>query len=135
MKQIKRLSALLIATVFFTGCYAYHEREYYSDIDNFITEEAVVNNIIYKEKDNKLVLWLGSSELYTTKDFIIRGDNCSLVIENGFLDKVKIGDTVTFTSAPRIYGNGYFMPIVEMKHNGEVFLDFETGYNNLMSSY
>lgn len=126
---------LMVVTVFFTSCYAYHERKYYSDINNFITEEAVVENIIYKEKDNELVLWLESSESYTTKNFIISGDNCSLVIENGFLDKVKIGDTVTFTSAPRIFGNGYFMPIVEIKHNDEVLLDFAVGYKNLMASY
>ena len=56
-------------------------------------------------------------------------------MENGILSKVKIGDTITFTSAPRFFGDGYFMPIVELYIGDEAILEFEIGYQNLLDSY
>ena len=90
-----------------------HEKEYYADINNFITVEAVVDNVIYNEEEAYIVLWLSEiDEAYQCSDFIIEGSNVNLVLQNGILDKIEIGDVITYISAPRIFGNEDFMPII-----------------------
>lgn len=118
------------------GCYAAREKEYYADMSNFITEEATVDNIIYNEEENYIVLWLsGIDPSYQSSAFIIRWENVTLAIDNGFFDKVRVGDTITYMSAPGYFGDGYFMPIVGISTKDSEILDAETGYQNLMNSY
>ena len=119
-----------------SGCFSYREKAYYSDRNNYITEEATVENVIYDEERNNIVLWLSDIDpQYQSEVFIFRGENAAAVLENGILTKVKIGDTITFTSAPRFFGNGYFMPIVALYIGEEAILEFEIGYQNLLDSY
>ena len=126
----------LILFLFLSDYLSYREKAYYSDRNNFITEEATVDNIIYNEERNHVVLWLSDIDpQYQSEAFIFRGENAATVLENGILSKVKIGDTITFTSAPRYFGNGYFMPIVELYIGEEAILEFEIGYQNLLDSY
>ena len=136
IKKYKLLSLVLIALFLLVGCSKMHEKKYYADINNFITDEAVVDNVIYNEKEGYIVLWLSEiDEAYQCSDFIIKGNNVDLVLENGILDKIEIGDTITYTSAPRIFGNGYFMPIIEISVSGEELLNVDDGYKNLMDLY
>ena len=74
-------------------------------------------------------------EVYVNGGFIIRGDNVSVVMENGILDKVKVGDKITFTSAPRYFGDGYTVPIVALYIGDEEILNFDVGHKNLMKLY
>ena len=39
---------------------------------------------------------------------------------------------VSFMTAPRYFGDGYIMPIVEISVDGEELLSFEEGYENLL---
>lgn len=127
---------MLTLVISLLGCYATREKAYYADESNFITEEATVDNIIYDEKENYIVLWLsGINPSYQSNAFIIRRENATLAIDNAFFDKVSIGDTITYTSAPGYFGDGYFMPIVGMSIKDSVILDPEAGYQNLMNSY
>ena len=140
MKQrISALGFLLLCMTIFasvTGCYASREKAYYSNRGNFITEEAVVENIIYIQESNKIVLWLTDIDpSYQAKEFMISGDNASEAIENEIMIKVNIGDTIIFTSAPHYFGNGYFMPIIEISVSGEELLNVDDGYKNLMDLY
>lgn len=136
IKKYKLLSLVLIALFLFVGCSKMHEKKYYTDINNFITDEAVVDNIIYNEEEGYIVLWLSEiDEAYQCSDFIIEGKNVDLVLENGILDKIEIGDAITYTSAPRIFGNGDFMPIIEISASGEELLNVDDGYKNLMDLY
>ena len=106
IKKCKVLSLVLIALFLLVGCSKMHEKKYYEDINNFITDEAVVDNVIYNEEEGYIVLWLSEiDEAYQCSDFIIEGNNAALVLQNGILDKIKIGDVITYTSAPRIFGN------------------------------
>lgn len=126
----------LILLLSLSGCLSYRKKAYYSDRNNYITEEATVENIIYNEERNHVVLWLSDIDpQYQAKEFIFKGENAATVLENGILSKVKIGDTITFTSAPRFFGDGYFMPIVELYIGEEAILEFEIGYQNLLDSY
>lgn len=119
-----------------TGCYEIHEKKYYSDVNNFITEEAVVDNIIYDADGGDIVLWLSDiHDSYQSSAFMIKGENFQVVMDREILNKIKIGDVITFTSAPGYFGNGYFMPIVAISISGEELLGFEVGYENLMKGY
>ena len=48
------------------------------------------------------------------------------------MQKVQLGTTVSFMTAPRYFGDGYIMPIVEISVDGEELLSFEEGYENLL---
>ncbi len=136
IKKCKLLSLVLIALFLLVGCSKIHEKKYYADINNFITDEAVVDNVIYNEEEGYIVLWLSEiDEAYQCSDFIIEGNNAALVLQNGILDKIKIGDVITYTSAPRIFGNGDFMPIIEISVSEEELLNVDDGYRNLMDLY
>ena len=119
-----------------TGCTRLREKEYYADTSNFITGEGIVDNIIYDEEQKDIVLWLSEiDDAYQCSDFIIEGENYSIVLENGILDKIKVGDKITFTSATRYFGNGDFMPLVAISIGDEEILSFEEGHKNLMNLY
>lgn len=136
IKKYIVLSLVLITLFQLVGCSKMHEKEYYADINNFITEEAIVDNIIHNEEEEYIVFWLSEiDEAYASSDFIIEGNNADLVLQNGILDKIEIGDVITYTSAPRILGNGDFMPIIQISVSGEELLNLDDGYKNLMSLY
>ena len=127
---------VLFSAIYISGCYSAREKSYYADMTNFITEEATVDNIIYDEKHNYIVLWLsGIDPSYQSSAFIIRHENVTVVMENEFLNKIRVGDTITYTSAPGYFGDGYFMPIIGISAKASEILDVETGYQNLMNSY
>ena len=127
---------ILTLLVPFSGCYSVREQAYYGDRDNFITEEAIVDNIIYNEEKHYIVLWLSEIDpSYQACEFILRGDNVTLALENDILNNIKVGDRITYTSAPGFFGNGYFMPIVGLSIKGKEILNLEKGYQNLMDFY
>lgn len=133
----KRMVFLFILVAFLlAGCSKVREKEYYADLDNFITGEAIVDNIIYDNEEEHIVLWLSEiDEVYQCNDFIIEGDNTEVVLDNGILEKIKPGDAIQYTSAPRFFGNGDFMPIIEISAFGEELLNIEVGHENLMKTY
>lgn len=115
------------------SCRKQKEKAYYENTDNYIAGTAVVDNIIYDEDQGYLVFWLsGIDDAYPDSCFIIRGSSAQTALNNGVLEKIEIGDTVSFTSAPAYFGNGYFMPIVQLSTRDDVFLTFEEGYQNLI---
>ena len=136
MRLVMLMILVIAVLITSTGCgviSSLHEREYYSDESNFISGTAVVENIIYHQEDGEIILWLGErDEAYVTGAFILRGENASVAIENGIFEKIAIGDTITFISAPRIFYNGYFFPIVSLSIGDDLILSYEEGYANLM---
>lgn len=62
----------------------------------------------------------------------ITGENLEIVKNNGIDKKCKIEQRVIFQTAPRIFGDGYVMPIVALFINGECLLSFEEGYTGWM---
>ena len=138
-RYVVKFVALLLALITLlqlVGCKRTYRREYYGDVNNFITEEAVVDNIIYNREKGYIVFWLSEiDEAYVTRSFKIEGNNADLVLENGILDEIKIGDTITYTSAPRVFWNGYFFPIIQIATSDEEILNLEDGYENLMDMF
>lgn len=119
-----------------TGCWDAREKSYYSDPDNFISDTATVDKIAYDSDQKILVLSLSNiDEAYDDTAFVARGKNAALLLENGILNKVAVGDTITYISAPGCYSDGYMFPLVGLSTHGEELLSFELGYANLLSEY
>ena len=110
------------------------EKRYYFDKNNYITEDAVVENIIYEE-DYLLFVLSGINEAYQGSVFIIEGESLDVLLERGILEKIETGSEITYTSAPRYFGDGSVMPIVAVSVNGVELLSFEEGYKNLLKLY
>lgn len=137
-KVISVLCFMLVGVVLFSlsGCQREREKKYYTNKSNYITENAIVENVIYNEAQKHIVFWLSDiDDMYQSSDFIIKGDSVSVVLNNGILEKVPKGSIITYTSAPGYFGNGYFMPIIGLECAGETFLTVEEGYHNLLKMY
>ncbi len=136
MKQRKAALAvvsLLCVLMLLTSCTDSKMRKYYAEKDNYITVTGTVTHLKYNEA--KTVLYIGFSDLNTRLDdntFKIEGKNFSIVEENGIGEKIQLGDTVEFVTAPRYFGDGYIMPIVAISAHDETLLTFEEGFPNYL---
>lgn len=133
MKVLKRtvVIVLLCNFVMVTACTPY--LKYYSERENYIDVTGTISHIKYSEDNESL--YLAFSDMTPTLDdrnFKIIGKNLLIAQENGIDKKIQLGDKVNFITAPKYFGDGYVMPIVALSVNGEVLLEFEEGYNNLI---
>lgn len=133
IKRVPVAISLLCLIIFSTSCTTTKMRDYYSQKNNYINATGIVSHISYNE--DKTALYLGFSDLtpqFDDNSFKIVGDNLPIVQEKGIDEKIKIGDQVDFITAPRYFGDGYVMPIVEISVNEEELLGFEEGFTNLL---
>lgn len=128
---------ILIGFVFhLNGCYQAKEKAYYSDKNNYICGDAVVDNIIFDEENHRLYFWLSEiDDAYQDCTFKVEGKSVDVLIGSSLLEKIDIGSKITFISAPRYFGDGYCMPIVALSYNGDELLSFNVGYENLLELY
>ncbi len=49
---------------------------------------------------------------------------------HGIDEKLKIGNSIEFVTAPKYFGDGYVMPIVAISVDGEALLSFDEGFEN-----
>lgn len=133
IKRVPMAISLLCLIIFSTSCKTTKMQDYYSQKNNYINATGIVSHISYNE--DKTALYLGFSDLtpqFDDNSFKIVGDNLPIVQEKGIDEKIKIGDQVDFITAPRYFGDGYVMPIVEISVNEEELLGFEEGFTNLL---
>lgn len=127
------LSCLIVLSGLLTSCISIRYRIYYPVKDNYIEVSGVVSYMKYS--DDHTELYIAFSDMDRKLDdrsFEIVGENLRTVEKNGLEDKIKIGDRVTFVTAPKYFGDGYVMPIVAISANGESLLDFDEGFKNFM---
>lgn len=127
------LSCLIVLSGLLTSCLSIRYRIYYPVKDNYIEVSGVV--IYMKYNKDHTELHIAFSDMDRKLDdcsFEIVGENLRIVEKNGIDDKIKIGDRVTFVTAPKYFGDGYVMPIVAISANGESLLDFDEGFKNFM---
>lgn len=127
------LSCLIVLSGLLTSCISIRYRIYYPVKDNYVEISGVV--IYMKYSDDHTVLYIAFSDMDRKLDdrsFKIVGENLRIVEKNGIDDKIKIGDSVTFVTAPKYFGDGYVMPIVAISANDESLLDFDEGFKNFM---
>ena len=63
--------------------------------------------------------------------FDIHYENAVTLIENGFLDKVKIGDTITIRATCWTYGDTDWFFVASVESGGAIYLDMQTGLQNV----
>ena len=110
------------------------KRVYYSKLENYVEATGTVSYIEYGYDYTEL--YIGFSDLTPSFDdttFKIVGKNLLITKKNGIDEKIKLGDTVNFITAPRYFGDGYIMPIVAISVNGETLLEFEDGFKNYLN--
>ena len=152
MKNLKSIIVALLCVLMClssTACaiwdlaYKKQEKEYYSDKSNFVSVTAVCLELNTNERFPGRYFINVDSTFYTTangskfssQSFEIGVANATVLKEAGIEEKLTPGVVFTFISAPEYFGDGYDCPIVGLEINGEVLLDFETGYKNLMAQY
>ena len=105
---------------------------YYRYKENYITSTCMVDFINYADDG---WLYIGFDEIpegFQDDCFFIAGKNLDIVFERGIQEKLQMGSEVTITSAPKIFGDGYVVPIAAIAVDGEELLAFEEGYPNLI---
>ena len=128
------LFMMLVAGV--EACYTVQEAAYYSKKSNFITATGNVSYIKYNEDKNRLYMaFPEDNETLKWITYHIADENLRIVQERGIDEKMKLGDSVTIGYGPRVFGDGYSIPVVQISVNGEELLSFEEGYPNLMKKY
>lgn len=132
---LKLFCTLLIVVIFIVSLSSCGlvKIDYYSNKENYIVVTGEVSRIRFDESSSRV--YLNFSKLNTTlsaSSFQIAGKNALIVMERGILDRIKKGDTIEFITAPRYFGNGYFMPIVSITVGDEELLSFEEGYENYL---
>ncbi len=132
------LLIVFLASFLFSWGYTLQDAKYYSDPNRFIELTAVCNGISIGETCYLFVDDMHYDDPYGrvfNNGFRIGGKNSDIVRAAGIEEKLIPGTTVTFISSPDCYSNGYQYPIVALEVDGEILLDFDTGYSNLMNKY
>ena len=130
---LKLIMSIMFICVLLCSCNSSEIIEYYSQKENYISVTGTVSSIKYNEEAT--ALYIDFSELSPILDdtcFKIVGENLEIVKANRIDDKLKIGEQITFVTAPKYFGDGYVMPIVAISISGENMLGFEEGYKNLI---
>lgn len=124
---------LCLVVTLFSACDKKKMLAYYTEKENYLDATGTVTFINYDE--DSAALYIAFSDLsYAFDDtcFKFVGENLKVVQDKGIDEKLALGKQITFTTAPRYFGDGYVMPIVALYIDGECLLDFETGYANLL---
>ena len=134
-KGFKIIAFLLsVVIVCLTGCRTQNDLDYYADTENYVWAKGTVSYIQYS--DDKSGLYLEFSDLdYAFDDtcFKLVGQNLVIAQGKGVVEKLQLGDVVTFCAAPRYFGDGYVIPIAALSVYGEEWVGFEEGHSNLMT--
>ena len=107
--------------------------DYYMDRENYICASGTVSHISYSDDGSEV--YIGFEDLSFAFDdtcFKIVGDNFLKVKEQGIESVLKPGVTANFVTAPKYFGDGYVMPIVAITIEGNIMLEEEDGYANLI---
>ena len=146
---------LIACAISFCSCtfldisYTARERRHYLDKSNFVSVTAVCVSSSYytnPSESHTYCINISNAEYDTTnmptegsrfQDVTFRVDRESMKVleEHDIHNKLKPGTTFTFMSAPIYLSDSYDCPIVALEIDGEVLLDFDTGYKNLMETY
>ena len=132
-KHTKLICLLLIVLFLFSSCFSIRELRYYKDKDNYVTTTGIITKISYNEDHSILYLSIDhKDQLYSDNNFKIIPENFTIAKNKGIENQIHVGDTITFVSAPRYFGDGYVMPILALSIDGNEFLSFEEGYPNFI---
>ncbi len=138
MNYMKKTNLILIAVlaslILVCGCSSRRLVNYYSNQSNYIETTTEITGIYFYKDIEKLMLVINTDGTeYSDSHLVLRGKNAESVVEQGGLELLAIGSQVTFTAAPKYFGDGYEVPIVALYAENKNLLLFEDGYRNLIN--
>ena len=128
------LAVLLLVPAACKQAQQWNRLSHYREAEDFVTATGTVNHIA----DSEYGLFLGiedAAAVFSDTSFVLRGENREIVLEKGILEKLQLGDRVTFTTHGWYPGDGYSRPIVAICVDGQWLLEFEEGHQNLLEYY
>lgn len=128
------ITALCFMLAFLCSCQTVGKFDYYSQKENYISATGTILSI--RDNEDSKALYIELSNLTPRLEdtcFKIVGESRKIVQAKNIDSKLKAGEQITFITAPKYFGDGYVMPIVALSVNGEILLEFEEGYENLLS--
>jgi len=132
-KMVIIMTIIFAIVISFYSC-TIRERIHYLDKSKYITSVGLVTFINFSDTDKCLNLAIeGMEHIYGDIRFKISGTNYQIVVENGIKEKLSIHREIEFTASPGVFGDGYAIPIVSIRIDGEELLAFEDGYKNLIN--
>lgn len=149
MRFLRLIVLIFCISLICTSCslwnlaYEIQEKKYYSNKKNFVSVKAECVEITTNEwSPGKYFITVKNMEYERTDDckfisrtFVVNKANSTILKNNGIEEKLAPGTIFVFISAPEYFGDGYKCPIVGIEIDGEILLDFDTGYKNLMATY
>ena len=132
--SISSISCVALSAV--DSIYTAQEKEFYSNKDNFENVNGVFDRL-EKYKGNYYIYLknIDSDRYFRELRFRVSNTNFAYLDDSGFFDEVHNGDSVTICLAYDYFGDGYVIPVVAVSANGKDYLDFENGWQALMSEY
>lgn len=154
---------LSAASCWFWGGYNQIMYDYFSDAENYIEQELIVESVYWyggeSGKRERYSLYEGSSEFIyrewegTPEDelwLVLRGDedsycgaysfvytvqaeNVNFLLESGGIEALQIGNTVTVKTTYWIYSDTDFRYIAYLEYDSVCYLDMETGLKNIVA--
>lgn len=102
---------------------------YYSKDSNYFSYTGEIESIAYDEYRNVITLSIIEIEpdIRFVDCFEIKGAGVRAVLESGFLEEVECGQKIDFVCAPKIFHNGYVIPIMAISGNSKCYLSFKEG--------
>ena len=132
-KKVILLTVILCFTLILSACDTTSQKiRYYSDRSNYMDATGIIERIVYEKDYIYLQLTELTADDFDGNGFEIVGENLSIVKEKGIKQKIALGNQIEFVSAPKYFGDGHGLPIVEITVDGETLLEFEEGYANLL---
>ena len=130
----KTIAAALLLCLCTASCTTTKMRYYYAEASNYIKVTGIVSHMQYdSELDGLYLAFSALSPELDDNNFKIVGENLRIAEANGIYEKIGLGDSVTFATAPRYFGDGYVMPIAAIStSDGEELLTFAEGLPNLL---
>lgn len=125
------ITIVYIIFKFFSFCDSLKLIRYYTQKENYISVTGTVS-YIHGGSTGMCIVFSELSPILDDTRFNIVGKNLEIVQSNKISDKLKIGERITFITAPGYFWDAYVMPIVAISIHGEYLLDFEEGYENLL---
>ena len=132
MKKRTLFLLLLIVTLGITACdfnSPLRDKmiEYYSDDNNYQSLDGVVVNI----ESNILEINITTPN----HSFPININGCQefeLMNYGDWVSDIKVGDEISFISAPMYFYNGHCLPIVSLEKEGQLYLSFDKGKDDYL---
>lgn len=123
-----------ILSIILSGCLSekINMLQYYSDVSNYSSATGVVTGYKFAN-DGSLCIYIHDTiPEYPDTSFELCDVNVHIAEERGLLLDLRKGVRVEFTSAQRIYYNGYLLPIVAISIDGKEYLSADEGIPNLL---